>query len=195
MSEIFQQTPSMISTDTGFFDILKPETYPFPIEEIAHALSNICRYTGHVSRFYSVAEHCVLVSRLAPKRYALESLLHDAAEAYLGDVSAPLKRLLPDYKAIELDVEKAIANRYNLSFPFDPRVKKADAEAYWAERATIAKPPAGAEDTLWLQEYKEPKLKPIGLSPTSAEREFLERYWEILNETATVKASTCAKAA
>lgn len=189
MAQEFNQTPSMISTKTGFFDILKPEDYEYDIREIAQALSKICRYTGHIADgvpFYSVAEHCVLVSHLCPKRYALAGLLHDASEAYVGDVSSPLKKLLKDYKPIEENIQSCIAFQFGVTFPFHESVKKADAEAYWLERASVAKPPAGAEDTLWLQEYKTKKgPKPIGLSPLTAEREFLDRFNEICHDKGT----------
>lgn len=118
-----EQTKSSISTVSGrFFDILKPEDYEFDIDEIATALSNICRYTGHVNKFYSVAEHSVLVSRLVPSRLALAGLLHDASEAFVGDVSSPLKRLLPDYKRIEERVQEAIADQFGLPYPFPQEV-------------------------------------------------------------------------
>jgi hypothetical protein len=111
-----EQTKSSITTLSGkFFDILKPEEYEYDIEEIATALSNLCRYTGHVNTFYSVAEHSVLVSRIVPERLALAGLLHDASEAYLGDVSSPLKKLLPEYKRIEDRVQRAIEELLDLA--------------------------------------------------------------------------------
>lgn len=183
MAETFQQTPSMISTMNGFFDILEPEAYEYDIKEISKALSRICRYTGHVAcPFYSVAEHSVLVSHLVPKELALGGLLHDATEAFVGDVSSPLKKLLKDYKPIENRIAEAIASAFGCDI-FHEEIKKADAKAYWLERASVAKPPKGAEDKLWLQEYKTTKgPRPIGLSPLTAEREFLERFNEIVDE-------------
>lgn len=84
-------------------DLLNPAANGDPnIEDIAHALANICRWTGHTSRFYSVAEHCIRAAAIAPPECKLHVLMHDATEAYLGDVATPLKQLLPDYQAIEL---------------------------------------------------------------------------------------------
>lgn len=82
-----------IQTYTGkaFFP-LAPDYKAVDILDIAHALAMKCRYTGHVRNFYSVAEHCVRVSRIVPPAFALPALLHDASEAYLPDLAAPIKR-------------------------------------------------------------------------------------------------------
>lgn len=69
-------------------------------KDIAHALANICRFNGHTRGFYSVAAHSVHVSRLVPPEFALEALLHDAAEAYVGDMVRPLKRGLPAFEEV-----------------------------------------------------------------------------------------------
>jgi uncharacterized protein len=83
-------------------DLLNPAANGDPIiEDIAHALANICRWTGHTSRFYSVAEHCTRAAAIAPPECKLHVLMHDAAEAYLGDVATPLKNLLPRYRDME----------------------------------------------------------------------------------------------
>jgi hypothetical protein len=81
-----------ILTATGkkfWFDDPQPEQVC--IEDIAWALSNLCRYTGHCRWFYSIAQHSVGASFIVPARFALEALLHDAAEAYITDLNAPLK--------------------------------------------------------------------------------------------------------
>jgi hypothetical protein len=99
-----------IETFTGrFVDVLHPNPDTISFDDIAHALAMTCRYGGHIKKFYSVAEHCVLVTRLVKwmlehddtphsadyKRVQMaNALLHDAAEAYLGDVVAPLKYAL-----------------------------------------------------------------------------------------------------
>ena len=75
------------------------------ILDIAHALSMVCRFGGHVPRHYSVAEHCLLVAQLVPDELKLAALLHDAAEAYVGDMVSPLKRLLPHYRAMETNIQ------------------------------------------------------------------------------------------
>ena len=85
---------STIMTHTGrLVDVLRPDPANVCIEDIAHALSHICRYTGHVSRTYTVAEHCLHASQLGIGD-PLACLMHDAAEAYINDVASPLKRSL-----------------------------------------------------------------------------------------------------
>lgn len=109
--------------------------YPFSpcaeevdIETIAHALSLVCRYGGHCREFYSVAEHCVRVSRLCASTgldVGLEGLLHDANEAYLGDCIKPLKRTL-GWARIEKPLDKVIAERFGLVHPWPSEVVQAD---------------------------------------------------------------------
>lgn len=89
---------SVLETTSGkFFDYLKPLPEQVSVADMAHALSNICRFNGHCSRHYSVAEHAVLVCHLVRERrptdklLALAALHHDSHEAYLGDLPTPLK--------------------------------------------------------------------------------------------------------
>lgn len=175
-----EQTESCISTWSGrWFDILAPQDYEYDIEEIAHSLSNLCRYTGHTNGFYSVAEHSVLVSRLVPDNLALRGLLHDASEAFLGDVASPLKKLLPEYKAIERSVEQAIANYYGLPFPYPAAIKEADKKMYWQERQSVAN--NGLKDELWHQgNCAARKEAATGMRPEHAFRFFMYRYNEIM---------------
>ena len=173
-----EQTKSSISTLSGrFFDLLAPEDYEYCIDEIAEALSNICRYTGHVKKFYSVAEHSVLVSNIVPPRLALAGLLHDASEAFVGDVSSPLKKLLPEYKAIEERIQKAIADHYGIPYPFPHEIHEADKRMYWRERIDVA---PGPRDTLWHQDLAATrKVQASGMKPLMAKRYFLARFKEI----------------
>lgn len=92
MSAQLSQDNSWIQTFSGrqFFP-LEPRVEDVCIEDIAHGLSNLCRYAGHCECFYSVAQHCLLVSRVVPREHALRGLLHDASEAYLIDVPRPIK--------------------------------------------------------------------------------------------------------
>ena len=123
----------------ALFDFLEPEGSDFTLQDIAHGLGQVCRFAGHTNRFYSVAEHCVFVARLVPVEHARAALLHDASVAFIGDVTRPLKALLPDYRAIEARIDAAIAARF-LS-PAEharggvaaPEIKRADAAMCQAE--------------------------------------------------------------
>lgn len=175
-----EQTKSAILLVNGdFFDFKDPRNHDFDIKAIAHALSNLCRYTGHSRRFYSVAEHCVIVSRLVPEKYALEGLLHDASEAYCGDIASPLKALLPTYKKIEEGVQEALAAYYGLTYPFPPEIKEADVLAYVTERRSISNT---GKDAIWFTDVSaRDDIEIRGLAPSSAYRLFLERYEELTN--------------
>lgn len=96
----------------ALFDLANPEGSDLSLHDIAYGLGRICRFGGHTSRFYSVAEHSVHVASLVPVDLARAALLHDASEAIIGDVTRPLKALLPDYRAIEARLEAMIALRF-----------------------------------------------------------------------------------
>ena len=170
---------SWIQTRLGNkFDFLHPHESVIDITEIAHALSLICRFTGHVSSFYSVAQHSVHVS-LALCNESIEvqmcGLLHDAAEAYVGDVSLPLKRLLPNYKAIEKDVEHAVFSAFGLPHILHASIKRADLVMLATERRDLM---PTSEDTWDVLEGIEPQPSSItSWSPDQARVRFLERYF------------------
>lgn len=108
-----------IWTGAGYLDLSDPNPADMDLGDIARGLSHLCRFTGLCATFYSVAEHSVHCAELArrdrqPVEIQRAVLMHDAAEAYLGDVSRPLKALLPEYRALESRMEVAIAARFGL---------------------------------------------------------------------------------
>lgn len=116
-------TPSSIITFTGrVIDLQRPERADIYIQDISYALSNLCRFTGHTLHFYSVAEHCIRVYNVVG---TLGALLHDAHEAYIGDVSSPLKTLLPDYRALESRWVQRIEQEFGVKCN-TPEIRDAD---------------------------------------------------------------------
>lgn len=107
-----------ITTYTGeTFTPFAPDANRIRIEDIAHALSLLCRANGHFSQFFSVAQHSINCAREAgargyTARVQLASLLHDASEAYLSDVTRPVKKLLPEYIKAETRLQDAINQKY-----------------------------------------------------------------------------------
>ena len=99
------------------FDPLHPDTALIDIEDIAHALAMLCRANGHFKTFYSVAQHCINCAEEArareySQRIQLACLLHDASEAYLSDVTRPVKAELPQYAQIEAPLQETSWNKW-----------------------------------------------------------------------------------
>lgn len=129
---------SYIQTLSGKkFDYLNSTADDVEIEDIATALSHICRFSGHLPEFYSVAQHSVLCSQLVPPEFAFEALMHDAAEAYCQDLPAPLKALLPDYQRIETLVDELIRDKFNIGREMSSVVKYADLVMLATERRDL----------------------------------------------------------
>lgn len=150
------------------------------IQDIAHALSMICRYTGHVKQFYSVAQHSCYVSDYCPQELKLYGLLHDATEAYLADINRPTKEFLPDYKKLEQDLELIIISKYlgmnsNLELSLPDYVKQLDMAILNNEREVLL------PESKWDWGIGNQKLDLIitPWSPAEAEKEFLERFMRL----------------
>ncbi|MEO1721009.1 MAG: phosphohydrolase [Pseudomonadota bacterium] len=116
----------IMTASGGRFHPLDPKPDEVKLEDIAQALSNTCRYSGHCTEFYSVAEHCVHVSNFVPPQYAAWGLLHDAGEAYLADIARPVKPFLPGFAAIEKKIMAAVCTHFGLPLQEPTEVKRVD---------------------------------------------------------------------
>lgn len=129
--------PTILLQSGSYFDLLAPEQSQFTIEDIAHGLSMVCRFAGQCQEFYSVAQHSVHVSEIVAPEHAFAALMHDAVEAFIGDVSKPLKTLLPEYSVIEGRIEAAVLARFGLSVPLPRAVKEADIAMLATEQRSL----------------------------------------------------------
>src|SRR5699024_9817293 len=170
-----------MQTFTGrqFFP-MNPRPEEVHAADIAHALSMQCRYNGHVRRFYSVAEHCVHLSYAVGEDNALWALLHDATEAYVGDMVAPLTRHMSTYRETEDRVSAAIAEPFGLDPEMPQEVRTADRRILLDERAALMTP-APAD---WGLD----QLEPLGVQimawpPHEARRHYLNRLHELIERS------------
>lgn len=154
-----------------------PRGEDLAIEDIAHALSLICRYGGHVHRFYSVAEHCVHLSYAVEPEHALWALMHDSTEAYVGDMVRPLKQSMPAYRQVEDHLMTVIAEHFGLPGVVIPQaVVDVDTRILLDERAALM------PNTHYPWDIE--TLAPLGVdiqawTPTVAERAYIERFDEL----------------
>jgi uncharacterized protein len=132
-----------MQTFTGLaFWPLDPRPNEIRLLDIAHGLSKLCRYGGQCVRFYSVAEHSLLVASQAPDHLKLTALMHDASEAYLIDVPRPLKRNLDGYAEIENRLMETIAGRFGFDWPMPDEIKQLDERIIEDERQqNMSEPP------------------------------------------------------
>jgi hypothetical protein len=147
------------------------------IEDLAHALSNICRFTGHTSSFYSVAQHSVYTSLFCSKKNRLWGLLHDASEAYLCDVSSPVKhlRLMRGYRIVESNVMAAIVKKFELISPMPAEIHEIDKRLVFTEAGQL-----GLLPHRWGWKIAELEFKITPWTPKQAEQRFLSLYNRLL---------------
>jgi len=164
----------------GKFHILDPRLDEIHITDIAHALSMMCRFTGHVRKFYSVAEHSYHASTIVPKEDALWALLHDSPEAYIADMNRPLKHFTNvghTYIAIEETIMSSICKKFHLPEEAPESVKIADRLMLYTEKAQLM-PPMDWEHK-WSEDEKAADCQVFGWLPKQAETMFLYRYYEL----------------
>lgn len=177
--------PDILSCGGRYVDLVNPESNVFAVEDIAHALANICRFTGHTRIFYSVAQHSVLVSQIVPPEDALAALFHDAAEAFLGDVSKPLKNLLPDYRALEARFERELFGQLGLPWPMPDSVKRADRILLATEKRDLMPPhadPCGSDEWALLHGVEPLAKRIVPAPPFAAHAIFMGRFDELTAE-------------
>jgi uncharacterized protein len=168
--------PIILTNSGKFFSFVSPEDSDYCIEDIAHALSHINRWTGHTRVPYNVADHSVRVSHVVPKKHALAALLHDASEAFCGDVASPLKAMLSEYKEIEQRVEKAIFAKFGVEYPYHTDVKRADQILLLTERRDLL---PVTEEQLTIGDLKPLKERIWPLKNREAREAFLQRFMEL----------------
>lgn len=174
---------------------LSPTTDMIDIKDVAHSLSLQCRFSGHTRTFYSVAEHCLRVSKLLYERthcdpqVALQGLLHDATEAYLLDVPSPVKQYLDGYYAIEDKLAAVIFKKFGAVYPYFKEVKIADMVLLKNE-ARYLLPSKGNS---WVDQYQtsyEYNGNPFCLRSQEAENMYLA-WFEFLEKEIAEECRTC----
>lgn len=158
------------------FDLADLEAAEISVDDIAHGLAHVCRYAGQCSRFFSVAEHSVLVSQIVPHS-EMSALFHDAAEAIIGDMPAPLKRMLPEYKVIETNIERVIFRSIGITWPPPNEVKQADYQVMATELGVLM--PPGTNEWIRRANVSPANVELQFLDPAKAKMLFLDRYNEL----------------
>lgn len=174
----FKKVGTWIGLNSGrSFDLANPRDSILTIQDIAHSLANSCRFSGHCDKFYSIAEHSVMVSYLIEPEFAFDGLLHDVSEAVLGDVTTPLKKLLPDYNKIEVEIETVLFKRFGIEYPLRREVKVADLTALAIEKRDLMKNSGHWPilDGLSIP----PGITAYGKTPDVAKAAFLRRFYEL----------------
>jgi len=162
-----------MQTYTGrMFWPIDPRPEDVCIEDIVHALSMMRRYNGHCKKFYSVAEHSVIMSYHVSTNDALWALLHDASEAYIADIVRPAKRFISGYKEVETRIMHVVCDAFRLQYDMPEGVHVADNAILSDEMNQIM----GPKPQDWALSYPPLGCKIEGWSPKKAERKFIQRF-------------------
>lgn len=163
------------------FYILDPRPEDVDIKDIAHSLAMKCRYGGHCAYFYTVAEHSVLVSHVVPAHLALAALLHDAAEAYTGDIMRPIKESIgPEWRVVEAQLDAVICEVFGVDSLSDPLIKEYDSRMLTDERLVLQHP------VLEGKSYGDKLNVAIQcLTWQDAEAAFMARFDELMHRSTT----------
>ena len=162
------------------------------LDDIAHHLSMICHWNGACKKFFSVAQHSLIVSKICPQHLQKWALMHDAAEAYVGDVSRPLKSILSsehvdapyNYKNLEMKILRLVAEEFGLEWPMPAELKVYDNQALELERIYLMHPSTQLHDgnghgvsyNIDGVEKKVPPSYIVPMLPEIAELAFMSRY-------------------
>lgn len=153
---------------------LEPRIDDIEIEDIAHGLAYQCRFNGQTNAFYSVAQHSLIVASQVSDELKLAALLHDAAEAYLGDMVKPLKLLLPAFSEIEDSVTRIIGERFGLDLSHHRDIKRADLVALATEKRDLM--PYSTESWTSLQGIEALPDAIRTMQPEQAKQAFLRAF-------------------
>lgn len=195
-------TDTIVPLDAGimmrsgaYFNYNKPAEFEGPIEDIAHALGNVCRYAGHCAYFFSVAQHAVNASYAVDPEFAFDALMHDTAEAVTGDITTPLKKAVPFFKQLETQIEAGMAVRFGFNYPLPDLVKLVDLEMLMLERMYLFDT---QDDWEVLKGITVDHLVPLvdlndqivmsPMSPKVAAARFVARFYELCPVKETVAA-------
>lgn len=167
------------------FYVMNPTEDMVCLEDIAHALSNVCRFAGHSNDFYSVAEHSIYVSELVDEEHQIAALFHDASEAYIADIARPFKPFFNNYKEIEDNIMRVIASKFNFAYPLHHSIHDADVAQLKAEAKVLL------WNASWINDpqYTSDRVGtfPICIKPALAKHAFKGAYEHYLKGNADAK--------
>lgn len=164
----------LTSTGRQFWP-LDPRPDDIHIEDIAHGLANICRFGGHCKSFYSVAQHSLIVANELPQSLRFCGLMHDATEAYIGDMVRPLKYQIPQFREIEENLWRVIAEKFGLPEVIPSDVKTVDDAVLMTERRDILI----ASSIPWSVRATPLPYEIYPMGPASSKSAFLQRFCQL----------------